>query len=84
MLELLQFTPPDSRRRSQRPTSKPSPAWRITGGSGGDVDDVRLGKDIVKCQKAVEKVGKKLASGRLKILEKCVDALFECAQTDDG
>ena len=55
-----------------------------TGGSGGDVNDVRLGKDIVKCQKAVEKVGKKLASGRLKILEKCVDALFACAQRATG
>ncbi len=54
------------------------------GGTGADVGDPAVGKSIVKCQKAIEKVGAKLGAGRLKNLEKCVDGLFACAVTKTG
>ncbi len=82
-LEMLQFVPP--------PAVVPGAAdggslacFVDHGGTGADVDDVVLGKAIVKCQKAIEKAGAKLASTQLKTLEKCIDALFTCAQTKLG
>lgn len=83
VLELLQFTPPDA------VTVAPADADALacldaTGGTGADVNDVVLGKSVAKCQKAVAKIGAKLATQRLGALAKCVDAVFVCAATKTG
>lgn len=82
-LELLQFTPP---------SAVVPPAADLAslaclddhGGTGTDIDDLVLGKAIVKCQTAIEKVAFKLAGARAKGLAKCVDALFVCNATKTG
>ncbi len=78
--EMLQFTPPDAVTIPSADLAGLA-CLEDTGGTGADVNDLVLGKSIVKCQTAVAKTGKKLAGARLKILEKCVDALFNCAAT---
>ncbi len=79
-LELLQFTPPDAVAVSPA-NGDALVCLDDLGGSGADVGDVGLGKSVAKCQQSIAKIGAKLASARLKTVEKCVDALFACAAT---
>ena len=49
---------------------------------GGDAGDPKtLGKMVVRCEAAIKKAAAKLASAKLKSLEKCVGAVFTCVQT---
>ena len=80
VLELLHFTPPDA--VTVAPADQD--ALACLDDAGGTGADVALGKALAKCQSSIEKVGAKLASSRLKTVEKCVDAVFVCAQTKTG
>lgn len=82
VLELMQFTPPAALAPPDADTF--ACLDDAGGGTGADVDDPALGKALVKCQKAVEKIGAKLTGGRLKVTAKCIGALFVCAQTKTG
>ncbi len=82
-LELLNFTPPAAVAVAAADVDALA-CLDATGGTGADVDDVDLGKSVTKCQKAVAKIGGKLASQRLASLAKCVNGLFTCAQTKAG
>lgn len=54
----------------------------VARGGAGDVDDPKgLGKALVGCQKALRQSGAKLATAKLKSLDKCVTTAFACAQT---
>ncbi len=82
-LELIQFTPPPAAVVPAADLGRLA-CLDDNAGTGSDVGDVALGKSLAKCEKAIVKAGSKLAGGRLKTLEKCVDALFACAQTKTG
>ena len=83
VLELLQFTPPDAVAVPAADVEGVG-CLEEKGGTGADVNDLVLGKGIVKCEKAIEKVEAKLVSGGLKAVQKCVGALFACEQTKTG
>ena len=83
VLELLQFTPPAAVTVASADADALA-CLDDAGGTGADVNDVALGKSVAKCQKAVEKIGAKLASKRLAALSKCVTTLFACAETKTG
>ena len=82
-LEMIQFLPPDAVLLPAADLESLA-CLDDAGGTGTDVDDLPLGKAIVKCHKSIGKVAAKLAGSRLKSLEKCVDTLFTCAQTKSG
>ena len=46
--------------------------------------DVKAQKAAVKCQKAIDQVGAKLAAGRLKSLDACSTAVLVCLQVKPG
>lgn len=83
VLDLLQFTPPDA--APVAPADADTLAClEDVGGTGADLNDLALGKAVAKCQKAVAKIGAKLASQRLAGRAKCTNALFVCAATKTG
>ncbi len=55
----------------------------LDGGAQGVGDPVRA-KRLVKCASAIQKAGAKSASKRFARLQKCVDAVFTCAQVKNG
>jgi hypothetical protein len=51
------------------------------GGNGAN-PGVNVGKDVVKCSTAIKQASAQFVSRKLKSLERCVDRVFECVQTE--
>ena len=54
------------------------------GGAFGDIDPKNIGKPLDKCAKETKKAGAKFAVAKIKSIEKCLGAIFKCAQTKPG
>ena len=50
------------------------------GGPGEGVDDVKLGRQIARCEQGVAKVAGTFTTTRLKSLGSCLEAVFTCVQ----
>jgi hypothetical protein len=59
---------------STEPTPTPLPT------SSPGLPDADAARAASRCQKAIKKAGAAFANGKLKLLQKCVDAVFDCVQ----